>query len=175
MQRDESYTRLHYVRYADDFIIGVEGSADMAKEILNKVQNFVEKELHLKFNPDKTGIKKYSESPIKFLGYSIMTPHLKGITKPIEHIRLDDTEITRRKKIRIRIGLDLPKVLKKLQTRGIIRKRTSHKDHSKLIYRGKFIGNLINQDHADIIRYYNSIIRGIANYYDFVSNRNALL
>lgn len=175
MLNDESYTRIHYVRYADDFIIGVEGSARTAQEVLTKIQTFVEEELKLRFNPDKTGITNYSEKPVNFLGYSFLAPHAKGIVKPLEQIKWGGRTITRRKKIRIRINLDLPKVLKKLQTRGIIRKRTSHKNHNKLVYRGKFIGSLINLDHADIIRYYNSVIRGIANYYNFVKNRQALL
>lgn len=173
--RDESYTRVHYVRYADDFIIGIEGSAKVAKEVLDKVQVFVEDELELKFNPDKTGITKYSEKPVRFLGYSLMAPHLRGTTKPIEHIEANGSTISRRKKIRVRINLDLEKTLKRLIAKGLVRKRTSHSDHQKLNYRGKFMGRLVNLDHADILRYYNWVIRGISNYYDFVNNRKALL
>lgn len=175
MLKAESYQRVQYVRYADDFVIGIEGSYNMAKEILEKVQLYVEMKLQLKFNPDKTGIVKYSERPINFLGYSIVAPHMKGTKKPLEHIKSGNLTITRRKKIRIRIHLDLPKVLKRLESKGLIRKRISHKVHNKLVHRGRFMGNLINMDHGDIIRYYNSVIRGISNYYDFVGNRNALL
>lgn len=71
--------------------------------------------------------------------------------------------------------MDLQKVLKRLQTRGIIRKRTSHRNHKELIPRGRYVGNLINLDHADIIRYYNSVIRGLFNYFDFVDNRKDVL
>lgn len=175
MQNDGSYSRIHYVRYADDFIIGVEGSARRAEEILDKVRAFTEEVLKLKFNPDKTGITKYSEKPVNFLGYSIMAPHLSRTVKALEQIKSGGRTITRRKKIRIRINLDLPKVLKNLKTKGLINKRTSHTSHNKLVYRGKFMGSLTNLDHADIIRYYNSVIRGIANYYDFVGNRKHLL
>lgn len=56
MAHDERFTRLSYVRYADDFVIGVEGSYNQTKEILEKVKQFVESNLDLKFNPDKTGI-----------------------------------------------------------------------------------------------------------------------
>lgn len=176
ISQDDSYTRVHYVRYADDFIIGVEGSASMTKEILRKVELFVEKDLSLKFNPDKTGITKYSDKPVKFLGYNIMAPHMTGISKPLENIKVEGGRtVTRRKKIRIRFQMDLNRVLKKLEARKIIRKRTSHRYHNKLVYRGRFRGNLVNMDHADILRYYNSVIRGIHNYYDFVGNRGKLL
>lgn len=91
--------------------------------------------------------------------------------KPIENITLNEKIIMRRKKIRIRISMDLAKVLKKLEANGFIKKRTSHDNHDKLEYRGTFKGNLINLDHADIIRYYNSVVRGIFNYYNFADNR----
>ena len=175
---NESYVRINYVRYADDFIIGVEGSYQIAVAILEKVQNFINNQLGLKLNPDKTGITKYSVKPVRFLGYVIMAPHLKGTEKPIEALRINDkiTEegdtrlIARRKKIRIRFHMDFEKVLKRLETNYFIRKRVSHASHGKLIYRGTFRGNLINLDHADILRYYNSVMRGIYNYYDFTLN-----
>ena len=175
---NDSYTRINYVRYADDFIIGVEGSYQIAVAILEKIQSFINNQLGLKLNPDKTGIIKYSVRPVKFLGYIIMAPYLKGIEKPLETIRIsnrnpkeeDSRLIARRKKIRIRFHMDFEKVLKRLETNYFIRKRVSHASHGKLIYRGTFRGNLINLDHADIIRYYNSVMRGIYNYYDFTLN-----
>jgi group II intron reverse transcriptase/maturase len=179
--RDDSYIRVNYVRYADDFIIGVEGSHKIAVAILDKVQVFITNQLGLRLNPDKTGITKYSVKPVKFLGYQIMAPHLKGIEKPSLAPEILDQKfntiegrdsriIARRKNIRIRFQMDYKKVLKRLETNHFIRKRTSHIKHDKLVYRGTFKGNLINLDHADIITYYNSIMRGIYNYYDFTTN-----
>jgi len=163
------------VRYADDFIVGVEGSHSLAVQILNDLQNFVESELELKFNPSKTGIVKFSEKSVKFLGYEIMSPQIKGITKAIETIKSKGKTITRRKKIRTRVNMDIKKVLKRLAEKKFIRLRTSHSDHKSMIYRGTFVGRLINMDHADIIKYYNSVIQGVYNYYDFVNNRGDLL
>lgn len=182
MTKDDSYVRVNYLRYADDFIIGVEGSHKTAVAILERVQSFVTNQLGLKLNPDKTGIIKYSVEPIKFLGYKMMAPHMRGIIKPKEVLNAkfstlkgtDSRTIVRRKKIRIRFHMDYEKVLKRLETNRFIRKRTSHKEHEKLIFRGTFKGNLINLDHADIIMYYNSVMRGIYNYYDFTSNARNL-
>ena len=171
MRRDDSYIRIQYIRYADDFIIGIEGSHKIAKEILEKMEQFVNSELKLRFNPDKTGITNYSAKLVKFLGYTIRAPHFKGTKKPIETVRVNGKLLTRRKKIRIRIDMDTQKVIKKLLANGFIRKRTSHSNHNRLNLRGTFKGNLINLDHADIIMYYNAVVRGIFNYYNFVSNR----
>lgn len=172
---DDSFTRIQYVRYADDFVLGIEGSYQVAREILERIQKFVEEELLLKFNPEKTGITKYSTKPVKFLGYNIMAPHMLKAKKPLETITSNNRQITRRKKIRIRFNMDLQKVLNRLISRRIIRLRTSHTNHSGKIYRGRFLGNLINLDHPDIIRYYNSVIRGLYNFYDFVNNKSNVL
>lgn len=183
MALDNEYVRVNYTRYADDFIIGVEGGHNIAESILVKVEEFINNQLGLKLNPDKTGITKYSEKPVSFLGYKMMAPHMKGIIKPIEILNLkfkskeveqDSRIIARRKKIRIRFNMDNEKVLKRLEMNRFIRKRTMHQDHKRLVYRGTFKGNLINLDHADIVRYYNAVMRGIYNYYNFTTNMDLL-
>lgn len=171
MKRDNTYVRINYIRYADDFVIGVEGSYKLATEILNIVSRFVEERLKLKFNPDKTCITCYADKPVRFLGFVIRAPHCKGITKSLEQIKVGGKIITRRKKLRISIYMDMDKVLKKLQANGFIVKRTSHICHDNLELRGTFKGNLINMDHADILKYYNSVVRGVLNYYSFAKNR----
>lgn len=171
MRVDDTYVRINYVRYADDFVIGIEGSYTLAKEILQKLNEFVTNKLKLKFNPDKTFISQFDKEPFKFLGYSIRAPFMNGGVKPFETIVVNGKSITRRKKLRINIEMDTNKVLRKLEANGFIRKRTSHATHNELEYRGTFKGNLINLDHPDIIRYYNSVVRGIQNYYSFSNNR----
>lgn len=177
-KQDDSYIRIHYVRYADDFVIGVEGSYEIAKTILKKVRTFISSSLSLNLNNTITGITKYSEKRVKFLGYNISAPHFKGNNKPLETISPGNSDkiISRRNKIRIRIDMDTEKVLKRLETNLFIRKRNavSKLDANSLEYRGTFKGSLINLDHADILKYYNSVIKEIYNYYCFVNNTQDL-
>ena len=175
-KQDDSYIRIHYVRYADDFVIGLEASYEIAKTILEKVRTFISSSLSLNLNNTKTGITKYSEKRVKFLGYNISAPHFKGNNKALETISPDNSDkiISRRKKIRIRIDMDTEKVLKRLQANRFIRKRNALSDGESLEYRGTFKGNLINLDQADILKYYNSVIRGVYNYYSFVNNTQDL-
>lgn len=42
---DSGFRRLHYVRYADDFLIGVVGPKEDATQIMDEVKDFVEKSL----------------------------------------------------------------------------------------------------------------------------------
>lgn len=170
---DDTFTRVHYVRYADDFIIGVEGSYALTKQILDEVRDYL-KTLDLTLNETKTKLTKYTVKPVEFLGYTIMGPNLKGIEKPFEILKEHNSGrlITRRKKIRIRIAMNYERVISRLISNGYIKKRTLKNTPEKLTLRGTFKGNLINLDHADIIRFYSSIIRGIYNYYNFVTNMN---
>lgn len=90
-REDDSYVRIHYVRYAYDFVIGVEGSYEITKTILDKVRTFISSSLSLKLSDTKTGITKYSlaspqKKEVKFLGYKLSAPHFKGILKPTENI-----------------------------------------------------------------------------------------
>jgi hypothetical protein len=62
------------------------------------------------------------------------------------------------------------KVISRMMVSGLIRKRVQQRGTPRLTWRGTFRGNLVNLDHADILRYYSSIIRGIYNYYCFVNN-----
>lgn len=151
--------------------MGIIGSHTIASRILERIKEFTEKNLKLFFNDNKTGIIDFNKSNLKFLGYQIKAPLSKKGTKPMETISLNGRTITRRKKIRIVIDMDTEKVLNKLVNNGFIRKRISHSNHEELEYRGTFKGNLINLDHADILKYYNSVLRGIQNYYNFARNR----
>jgi hypothetical protein len=164
---------IHYVRYADDFIIGVEGSYEMAVEILNKVKSFLET-LKLALNETKTKITKFNSKPIEFLGYKIMAPFLHGSEKPYETIREPNSgrTVTRRKKLRIKTYMNYDKVISRMAANGLICKRVRPSDTSELIWRGTFRGNLVNLDHVDILRYYNSLIRSTYQYYCFVTNMN---
>lgn len=178
IMRNDSYVRIHYVRYADDFVVGVIGSYTLTKQILQEIESFVNERLKLTFNAEKTGIIDLlrNQNTFKFLGFKIKAPFYsskKGI-KPWETVMMKGKTLTRRKKTRAVIDMEIEKVLKKLSANGFIRKRTSHANHPKLVYRGAFKGNLINLNHPDILKYYNSVVRGIQNYYSFAKNRVSL-
>ncbi len=62
-------TKLGYVRYADDFVILVNGTAEYAKSIKNKVEEHLAA-MGLQLSLDKTRITNWNK-PIAFLGYHI--------------------------------------------------------------------------------------------------------
>jgi len=71
MGTDESYKRVRYVRYADDFLIGVAGSLADCKTLREEISEFLESELRLDLNVGKTRITHARSESAAFLGYRI--------------------------------------------------------------------------------------------------------
>ena len=67
---DDKYKRIQYVRYADDFIIGVIGSKNDAEQIKTDVGRFLSDELKLEMSKEKTLITS-SKDKARFLGYDV--------------------------------------------------------------------------------------------------------
>lgn len=67
---DDSYKRVQYVRYADDFIIGVIGSKADAEQIKQDVGQFLKDTLDLEMSDAKTKVT-HTGDRARFLGYDI--------------------------------------------------------------------------------------------------------
>lgn len=72
---DLNYRRLWYVRYADDFLVGFAGPKNEAEQIKNEIAGFLNEELKLMLNEDKTFITHACDSKANFLGYEIHVLH----------------------------------------------------------------------------------------------------
>ena len=68
---DPNFRRIHYVRYADDFLIGTISSKEYARQLKEEIRNFLEKVLHLRLSDTKTVITSARFEKAKFLGYHI--------------------------------------------------------------------------------------------------------
>jgi hypothetical protein len=68
-------TRLHYVRYADDYLIGIKGPKSLAIEIKDKTSKFLKSDLGLSVKG--TGVIHSPSSKATFLGFDIKTPSRK--------------------------------------------------------------------------------------------------
>ena len=68
---DPGYRRLKYVRYADDFLLGLAGPMTEAKEIKERISTFLQRELKLTLSAKKTLITHASTARARFLGYEI--------------------------------------------------------------------------------------------------------
>jgi group II intron reverse transcriptase/maturase len=72
---DPNFRRLWYVRYADDFLLGLTGSKREAVDIKQTLATFLRDELHLELNADKTLVTHAHDDCATFLGYEVHALH----------------------------------------------------------------------------------------------------
>ena len=73
--QDPNYRRLHYVRYADDWLLGFSGPKTEAEEIKREIRDFLRDTLKLELSEEKTLITHTRTGAAKFLGYQIVSQH----------------------------------------------------------------------------------------------------
>ena len=155
IENTQDYKRLLYCRYADDFICGVAGSDNDAKEIVGMVAKYLQS-LGLELAPDKTGIKNATKG-IDFLSYHIRK--VKGSYS--RKVLIRGTYITRKKSGYIILSTPPHKVIEfcnNYEYGDWQSKKSKHR------------GKLITSSEAEIIETYNAELRGILNYYQLAKN-----
>lgn len=163
-EMDSGYRRLKYVRYADDFLIGVIGSLAECRQIKEDITNFLQEKLHLELSDEKTLIT-YSEKSAKFLSFDIHVLR-SNQTKRDKNGRL-------KRAFHKKIVLKIPKDTIKKKLIGydaLIIKRHNGKEQWKPKCREYFIQN----DDLEILTRYNAEIIGLYNYYSIALNCGTL-
>jgi hypothetical protein len=161
---DPRYSRLSYVRYANEFIIGVLGSYKKSCVVLNQIKHFLIKTLELSINHKNIFIKKFTEG-VNFLGTSIITKKYKE--NPFSLLLYNNIK-SRLVKVYSRIYFYLP--ISKLLNRLIICGYYIW-NHKKKFATPTAMLSLVNQTHSKILLLYNSIIFYILSFYNVVDNR----
>lgn len=163
-EMDDGYKRLKYVRYADDFLIGVIGSKEDSQRIKEDIKNFLMSELKLELSEDKTLIT-HSKKAAKFLGYDVLV-NRSNLARRDNMGRLIRVY---NKKVLLRISMDTIK--KKLLAFGILEIKTHNgKEQWKPRENRKHFYN----DDLEILQIYNNQIRGFHNYYAIANNSSLL-
>ena len=155
--------KIKYVRYADDFLIAVNGNRQDCEKIKQELTEFISTTLKMELSQEKTLIT-HSNTPARFLGYDV-------------RVRCDQ-QIKPKGKFKTRsmnnkVELSIPfkdKIEKFLFSNGIVKQRS---DNGKLepIHRPQ----LLNRTDLEIVTIYNAELRGICNYYGLASNFNKLI
>ena len=80
---DNSYRKIQYTRYCDDFLIGIIGSKEDATKVKQDIKEFLDTKLKLELSEEKTLITSGKERA-KFLSYDITICHDTKTTKNIK-------------------------------------------------------------------------------------------
>lgn len=70
---DDNYQKMIFLRYADDWMVGIIGPKSFAKTVKGQIERFLEKQLKLQLSLEKTHITQGSSRKVRFLGYDIQT------------------------------------------------------------------------------------------------------
>jgi hypothetical protein len=158
MANDHLFKRLRYVRYADDFIIGIIGSYTDCVKAKDDLANILKEDLGLELNLVKTKITHAQTKSAYFLGHKIhTTPPSK---QKREYIELQRGKTLIRKTTRPIFDGPIDNIVKKLEEKGFARRGGNPMR----------CGRLIHLTPSQIIKYYRSIENGILNFYCMANN-----
>jgi group II intron reverse transcriptase/maturase len=149
---DSSFKKLTYVRYADDWMIGVKGTLQETQAIMAKVKDFLG-EIGLTLSETKTKITNLVTGEALFLGTTIKRAREYSYTRPSHNNML------RRNSKKLRMEAPIARIINKLHTANFMKNNESC---PKLIW--------MPLEHRQIIHMYNSVFRGYLNYYKFAHN-----
>jgi len=153
--QDPNYRRLTFVRYADDWLVGVIGSKANAIELKAWLEEYLRNELQLELSAEKTLITN-SKQRVRFLGYDIQRNNEKRIYR-YRTTRGIRTQRTSSHKMRLLMPRD--KTIAFSKTYG---------DTSK--WKGKHRNHLVRFSELEILMTYNAEVRGFLGYYSLADN-----
>jgi len=110
---DDNYIRIKYIRYADDFIIGVRGSKELALKILKEINTFLKSSLHLSIESEKTKLTYTIGNKAKFLGMTIHNTPSSQL--PFRNSRSIENEKRTKKRITILRDVHFRKISKNIR------------------------------------------------------------
>jgi group II intron reverse transcriptase/maturase len=149
---DPGFRRLHYVRYADDWLLGFTGTRREAERIKAMIGWFLRDRLKLELSEPKTLITHGRTEAARFLGYEIVVHN-----NDAKHDRHGHRSINGQ------IGLKVPMDVVRAKRRPYMRS-------------GKPAAILDRAHDSDfrIVARYQAEFRGIAEYYQLAYNRHRL-
>lgn len=162
---DADFRRLQYVRYADDFIIGIIGTKEDARTIKQEISAYIASQLKLELSDEKTLVTKATDRA-KFLGFEIRVTPQSNLTKKTK-------SGTKARNFSGHVMLEVPTsvIQKKLLELGAMKIEVHNRTESwKPIHRG----NLVGRTDLSILDQYNGEVRGFCNYYSIANNRSKL-
>ena len=151
-----AYRRLKYIRYADDFLLGVIGPKSEAEEIKQQLETFLREERKLELSLTKTLSTHARSEAARFLGYEVTV-------RQVETKRCLTKYGTDRRNSNGKIGLRIPREV-------IEEKSKRYKSNGKPTNRSELA---YESDYASSSLYQREY-RGLANYDRLAYNMTTL-
>lgn len=154
--------KLKYVRYADDFLIAVNGSREDCEWIKAQLTEFISQTLKMELSQEKTLIT-HSSQAARFLGYDVRVRRDQQV-KPWKKRK----QRTMNNTVELLIPMK-DKIEPYLLSHGIVKRRT---DNGKMEPVARV--DLTRHTDLEIVSTYDAELRGLCNYYYPASNYRSL-
>jgi len=157
--KSQTDKKLKYIRYADDFLISVNGSQEDCKILKQRLSDFISQVLKMELSEEKTLIT-HSSKQARFLGYDICV-------RRNEKVKGGGKQKFTKRTLHNRTELSVPlndKIHKFMFSKGIVKQEAD--GTFSPIHRTK----LLHMTNLEIVSSYNSELRGICNYYNLASD-----
>ena len=155
---DPAFRRLHYVRYADDILLGFAGPRSEAEAIKAQLTIFLRETLKLELSQTKTLITHARTQAAHFLGYELRVSQ-RDQRRTAQ--KCTARHITR--SINGMVELRVPATVLKEKCRSYLR-------HGKPIHRNR----LLDESDFTIVATYQAEYRGLVEYYQLAHNLHHL-
>ena len=157
---DPHFIRIKYLRYADDWLVGICGPRTLAEQVKEELKTFLREHLKLTLSEEKTRITHAREEQAQFLG-TLLGIGRGGVQRVVTISHAWSKPFKRRSTgSEIVMEAPLPKLIKKLQSKGFC--TAAGKPTTKTAW--------MDLDADQMVALYNGIMRGIQNYYRFTDN-----
>ena len=165
-EEDKDVRKIQYVRYADDFVLGLISDKRFAYKTLCAVSNFSGL-LGMTLSIDKSGVKHH-EKGTHFLGFKIFGNY--GFN--VKWRTNKDGSTQRVGDVVLKFGIPLERLFERYADRGFFQKVKNKKSE-------KFVGRRVDKwlfldSEYEIIQRFNSVVRGIKYYYSCSTYRSVL-
>lgn len=156
-QYDPNFIRVRYVRYADDWMIGITGSKELAVNIREQAGTFLRENLGLQLSVEKTKVTHCNDRA-RFLGFLIGSPTYGGPGRHTVKGGREHSFVRRHANSNIRFWLDAKEILNSLRGERFI--KTKNGRDFAISKRG-----YVHLDPDEMVKRFNAIKRGWRNYY----------
>jgi group II intron reverse transcriptase/maturase len=157
---DDQYRRVLFVRYADDFIIGVIGPKALAVRLKESIKAFLKARLKLNLSEEKTHITHHDHR-VPWLGFLISTKHRPMVAKA----RLNSRTIQQRiPPSSVKVYTDIKKVINRLSEKGYCDREGISRPNWK---------EALQPPQSYSVNRGARVIRGLDSYYKVANDRRA--
>jgi len=154
-----NYIQIEYIRYLDNWIIGISGTKVLARQLQLEVTHFLKVKLKQTITFINMKLTDLRAGKANFLGYEIYLPRNRKISS---YMDLSSSIIG---PIRLRLRFDIPirVILKRMEKRGYIKKLVNG-------YRSISKANYTTVKDIRIVKQFTQVWKRLANYYSGSTN-----